>query len=98
MPVPLEEVLTCEATDEMGSYDPTLSAFTPTKFLGSPNSSVCATGFDQLAFIEGSSSELFNEFNTSVRRLVVLAAHCLLILLIRRLPLWLHPLLACCLA
>ena len=51
---------------ETGSFDPSLGAFTPTKFLGSPNGSVCATGFDQLSFIEGVSSNLFNGFNTSV--------------------------------
>ncbi|PIL26148.1 hypothetical protein GSI_11903 [Ganoderma sinense ZZ0214-1] len=54
---------------ETGSFDPSLGAFTPTKFLGSPNSSVCATGFDQLSFIEGVSSNLFNEFNTSAAAL-----------------------------
>lgn len=50
----------------MGSYDPTLAAFTPTKYLGTINESVCVTGFDQITYIAGSSSELFNEFNTSV--------------------------------
>ncbi|RPD70196.1 lysophospholipase [Lentinus tigrinus ALCF2SS1-7] len=54
---------------EMGSFDPILGAFTPTKFLGSPGDSVCATGFDQLSFIEGVSSDLFNEFNTSAEAL-----------------------------
>lgn len=44
-----------------------LGAFTPTKFLGSPNGSVCALGFDQLSFIQGASSNLFNSMNTSVR-------------------------------
>ena len=51
---------------EMGSWDPALGAFTPTQFLGSPNGSVCATGFDQVSFIEGASSDLFNQFNASV--------------------------------
>ena len=50
----------------MGSWDPILGAFTPMKYLGSPNSSVCATGFDQLSFVEGISSDLFIEYNTSV--------------------------------
>ncbi|THH29219.1 hypothetical protein EUX98_g4967 [Antrodiella citrinella] len=54
---------------EWGSYDPMLSAFTPTKFIGSPNNSLCLTGYDQLAFIEGSSSELFNAENTSASAL-----------------------------
>ncbi|TCD71666.1 Lysophospholipase 1 [Steccherinum ochraceum] len=68
-PVSLANVIYEFTPYEMGSYDPTLSAFTPTKFLGSPNNSVCVTGFDQLGFIEGSSSELFNEFNTSAAAL-----------------------------
>ncbi|KAI0659449.1 lysophospholipase [Cubamyces menziesii] len=51
---------------EMGSFDPSLGAFTPTKYLGSPNSSMCASGFDQIAFVEAVSSNLFNTFNTSV--------------------------------
>ena len=52
----------------MGTFDPQLGAFIPTKFLGSPqNGSVCVTGFDQIAFIDGLSSNLFNAFNTSVR-------------------------------
>ncbi|OBZ65137.1 Lysophospholipase 1 [Grifola frondosa] len=50
---------------EMGSFDPMLSAFTPMKFLGSPNSSICATNFDQLSFIQGTSSNLFNSYNTT---------------------------------
>ncbi|KAI8996224.1 lysophospholipase [Trametes punicea] len=50
---------------ETGSFDPALGAFTPTRYLGSPNKSVCATGFDQLSFIEGTSSTLFNTLNTS---------------------------------
>ncbi|EMD38655.1 hypothetical protein CERSUDRAFT_153657, partial [Gelatoporia subvermispora B] len=50
---------------EFGSFDPMLSAFTPMKFLGSPNKSVCATGFDQICFVESVTSELFNGDNTS---------------------------------
>lgn len=50
----------------MGSYDPMLGAFTPTKLLGSRNGE-CVTGFDQLAFVAGASSAVFNSFNTSVR-------------------------------
>ncbi|EGO02345.1 hypothetical protein SERLA73DRAFT_104762 [Serpula lacrymans var. lacrymans S7.3] len=48
---------------EMGSFDPVLSAFTPTKYLGTQNTSVCVTGYDQSSFVAGSSSELFNEYN-----------------------------------
>ncbi|KAI0743142.1 lysophospholipase [Daedaleopsis nitida] len=50
---------------ETGSFDPALAAFIPTQFLGSTNDSVCVTGYDQVSFIEGISSDLFNEFNTS---------------------------------
>lgn len=53
--------------DEMGSYDPMLSAFTPTKYLDTSNSTTCATGYDQADFITGTSSEIFNKFNPSVR-------------------------------
>ena len=51
---------------ETGSWDPTLAAFTPTRYLGSPSRTVCATGFDQISFIQGVSSNLFNQFNISV--------------------------------
>ncbi|KAI0633188.1 lysophospholipase catalytic domain-containing protein [Trametes polyzona] len=50
---------------ETGSFDPVLGAFTPTKYLGSPNNSVCASGFDQLSFVIGASSNTFNAQNTS---------------------------------
>ncbi|KAH7910312.1 lysophospholipase catalytic domain-containing protein [Hygrophoropsis aurantiaca] len=48
---------------EMGSYDPSLSAFIQTKYLGTTNTSICITGYDQSSFVAGSSSELFNEYN-----------------------------------
>ncbi|KAG6373885.1 lysophospholipase [Boletus reticuloceps] len=48
---------------EMGSFDPMLSAFAPTKYLGTTNNSVCITNYDQAALVAGSSSELFNEVN-----------------------------------
>ena len=51
---------------ETGSWDTSLGAFTPTKYLGSPNSSVCATGYDQLSFVQGISSNLFMMYNVSV--------------------------------
>ncbi|KAI0792492.1 lysophospholipase [Abortiporus biennis] len=50
---------------EFGSWDPSLGTFTPTKFIGSPNNSLCVTGFDQTSFVAGVSSMIFNEFNTS---------------------------------
>ncbi|KAF8432983.1 lysophospholipase [Boletus edulis BED1] len=48
---------------EMGSFDPMLSAFAPTKYLGTTNDNVCITNYDQAALVAGSSSELFNEVN-----------------------------------
>ncbi|EIW74777.1 lysophospholipase [Coniophora puteana RWD-64-598 SS2] len=45
---------------EMGSYDPLLSAFAPTKYLGTTNGSLCVTNYDQSSFVAASSSELFN--------------------------------------
>ncbi|KAG6373884.1 hypothetical protein JVT61DRAFT_6037 [Boletus reticuloceps] len=48
---------------EMGSFDPMLSAFAPTKYLGTTNNSVCVTNYDQSSLVAGSSSELFNTFN-----------------------------------
>lgn len=55
---------------EMGSYDPALSAFAPTKYLGTRNNSLCVTGYDQAGFVAGSSSALFNAYNTSVSVIV----------------------------
>ncbi len=54
----------------MGSYDPPLASFTPTRFLGTTNTSRCVTNFDQASFLSGASSELFNEFNITVRLLI----------------------------
>ncbi|KAF9235204.1 lysophospholipase catalytic domain-containing protein [Melanogaster broomeanus] len=48
---------------EMGSFDPMLSAFAPTKYLGTKNNSVCITNYDQSALVTGTSSELFNLYN-----------------------------------
>ncbi|KAH9851840.1 lysophospholipase [Lenzites betulinus] len=50
---------------EIGSFDPVLAAFTPTSLLGSPNSSICMQGYDQLSFVQGVSASLFNSQNTS---------------------------------
>ena len=52
----------------MGTFDPQLGAFTPTEFLGSPplSTSTCVRGFDQLAYIAGVSSNLFNELSNCV--------------------------------
>ncbi|CAL1698537.1 unnamed protein product [Somion occarium] len=50
---------------ETGSYDPMLTAFTPTKFLGSPNDSICVTGFDQIGYVASCSAGIFSIFNDS---------------------------------
>ncbi|KZT02374.1 FabD/lysophospholipase-like protein [Laetiporus sulphureus 93-53] len=64
-PVPLTNPLFEANVYEFGSFDPALAAFTPMQYLGSPNSSICATGFDQIAFIEGISSNTFNTNSSS---------------------------------
>ena len=50
---------------EFGSWDEGIAAFTPTEHLGSPLSNgqptnLCASGFDALPFVFGTSSSLFN--------------------------------------
>ncbi|KAF2020866.1 hypothetical protein BU24DRAFT_438242 [Aaosphaeria arxii CBS 175.79] len=54
---------------EMGSFDPTLYGFAPLKYLGSnfsegrlPDNEPCIAGFDNIGFIMGTSSSLFNQF------------------------------------
>lgn len=54
---------------EMGSWDPALYAFAPTEYLGSNFSGgsvskdeKCVRGFDQVGFVMGTSSTLFNQF------------------------------------
>lgn len=54
---------------EMGSWDPSLNTFTDVKFLGTNvsagkpiDSQRCVQGFDNTAFIMGTSSTLFNQF------------------------------------
>ncbi|KAI8935178.1 hypothetical protein NX059_007771 [Plenodomus lindquistii] len=53
---------------EMGSFDPTTFGFAPLRYLGSnftggqlPQSQGCVAGFDNLGFIMGTSSSLFNQ-------------------------------------
>ncbi|KAK9460702.1 lysophospholipase catalytic domain-containing protein [Lipomyces oligophaga] len=53
---------------EMGSWDPSLYAFAPTEYLGTNmtngvplNESVCVRGFDNGAFVMGTSATLFND-------------------------------------
>ncbi|KAI0074741.1 hypothetical protein K474DRAFT_1508583 [Panus rudis PR-1116 ss-1] len=53
---------------EFGSFDPTLNAFEPMVLLGSVPGK-CVNRFDQLSFIEGTSSNFFNFFNASATTL-----------------------------
>ncbi|KAL5611304.1 hypothetical protein FOBRF1_007421 [Fusarium oxysporum] len=53
---------------EMGSYDPTLSAFAPLKYVGSSfnngtlkRGSHCIAGVDNVGFVMGTSASLFNQ-------------------------------------
>ena len=52
---------------EIGSEDPSLGAFAPLKYIGSnfsagrPTSDECVTGFDNVGFVMGTSSSLFNQ-------------------------------------
>lgn len=53
---------------EMGSFDTSLNTFTNLKYIGTsvdngyPTNSTCITGFDNSAFVMGTSSSLFNNF------------------------------------
>lgn len=53
---------------EMGSWDPSLYAFTDVKYLGTqvkngkPLNNTCIGGFDNAGFVMGTSSSLFNQF------------------------------------
>ena len=67
-----ESNLTPILIDEMGSFDPMLASFIPTEYLGSINSSVCVTNYDQIAYVSGTSSALFNEYNSSVSVAILL--------------------------
>ena len=55
---------------EFGSFDAGVNAFTPTKYLGSslsngiPSTATCETNYDNLGFILGTSSDVFNELCT----------------------------------
>jgi len=53
---------------EIGSHDPTTYGFVPTKYIGSnfsngelPQNQGCVAGFDNLGFVMGTSSSLFNQ-------------------------------------
>jgi lysophospholipase len=53
---------------EMGSFDPTLYGFAPLRYIGSnftggslPQNESCIAGFDNVGFVMGTSSSLFNQ-------------------------------------
>ncbi|KAF1832100.1 hypothetical protein BDW02DRAFT_503783 [Decorospora gaudefroyi] len=71
---PGELIISLNATNfefnpfEMGSFDPTTYGFAPVKYIGSnfssgelPKDQGCVAGFDNLGFIMGTSSSLFNQ-------------------------------------
>ncbi|KAJ6552229.1 lysophospholipase [Mycena vulgaris] len=60
---------------EMGCYDDVLAAHTPLKHLGTTNTSICATGFDEAMFLSGTSSNLWNEANTTAEALAASTAN-----------------------
>ncbi|KAM3083979.1 Lysophospholipase 1 [Clarireedia jacksonii] len=54
---------------ELGSWDPTTYAFAPLRYIGSnftngsiPDDQRCVRGFDQVGYVMGTSSTLFNQF------------------------------------
>ena len=51
---------------EFGTFDPMLASFIPITLMGS-HDGTCVTGFEQAAYIAGVSSNLWNEFNITVR-------------------------------
>lgn len=58
---------------EMGSFDPTTYGFAPLKYIGSnfsngqlPQDQGCVAGFDNLGFVMGTSSSLFNQIFLSL--------------------------------
>ena len=57
---------------ELGSEDPTVYGFAPLKYVGtnfsegSTATNECVTGFDNVGFVMGTSSSLFNAFLTTV--------------------------------
>ncbi|CCC10294.1 unnamed protein product [Sordaria macrospora k-hell] len=72
---PGETIISLNATNfefnpfEMGSWDPTVFGFVPTKYIGAnftngviPSGGKCVQGLDQAGFVMGTSSTLFNQF------------------------------------
>ncbi|KAK8244761.1 lysophospholipase catalytic domain-containing protein [Phyllosticta capitalensis] len=76
---PGETIISGNATNfeftpwEMGSYDPTVFGFVPLRYVGSnfsagslPTNEACIRGFDNAAYVMGTSSSLFNQFLLNV--------------------------------
>lgn len=67
---PVDTVIYEFSPYEFGSFDAGVNAFTPIKFLGSslsngrPSAATCETNYDNLGFILGTSSNVFNELCT----------------------------------
>lgn len=72
---PGETIIPINATNyelnpwEIGTFDPTVFGFAPTRYVGSnfsagvvPPNGQCVEGFDQAGFVMGTSSSLFNQF------------------------------------
>lgn len=57
---------------ELGTEDPTVYGFAPLKYVGtnfssgSPATDQCVTGFDNVGYVMGTSSSLFNSFLTTI--------------------------------
>ena len=66
---------------ELGSWDPTTYAFAPLEYVGSnfsaggvPTDGQCVRGFDQIGFVMGTSSSLFNTFLLELNQTALPAA------------------------
>ena len=63
----------CSSDLEMGSEDPTIYGFAPLEYVGtnfsdgSTRTDQCVTGFDNVGFVMGTSSSLFNTLITGVQ-------------------------------
>jgi lysophospholipase len=71
--VPLSNIIYEVSPYEFGAYDPQLAAFVSLPYVGTNltngnyvNTSSCVNAFDQASFIMGSSSALWNDFETPV--------------------------------
>lgn len=73
-PLPLDPIVYEFTPVEFGSWDPNLSAMVDLKFTGThlsqgkpDNDSACVNGLDELSFVMGTSSSLFNVRYSAVR-------------------------------